>query len=109
MSKGETRPRSRYAAFRAAVPAAEAEAELRCVGVIRRAADTDWKAVAWWLARKNPERWGYERRHRVAVQSGTGVIVVPGAQDIDAWQQAAVEQQRQLHERVRELDGEHTH
>jgi transposase len=37
---------------------ADAENEARLVLLILRAAQHDWRASAWWLERRYPERWG---------------------------------------------------
>jgi hypothetical protein len=50
------------AAFRDAVEKAEAEAEMHCVTIIRKAADENWTAAAWWLERKFPDNWGRRER-----------------------------------------------
>lgn len=47
-----------FAAYRAAIKAAECTAEARAVAVIVDAMLTDWKASAWYLERKNYKRWG---------------------------------------------------
>jgi transposase len=38
--------------------ATDALSEARAVVLILRAAQTDWRASAWWLERRWPERWG---------------------------------------------------
>ena len=43
---------------RAAGPeATDALSEARAVVLILRASQRDWRASAWWLARRRPERW----------------------------------------------------
>lgn len=50
--------RARVEQARAAGPqATDALFEARAVVLILRAAQTDWRASAWWLERKHPERW----------------------------------------------------
>ncbi len=46
-----------YADFYAEVLEAERAAEVRALGVIQQAAKRDWKAAAWFLERKHPERF----------------------------------------------------
>ena len=47
-----------YAAFAAAVRRAEAETAARNVAVIQKAAaEGNWRAAAWWLARRFPSEW----------------------------------------------------
>ena len=58
--------RERIGRARAATPeSTEATTEARLVVLLLRAAAHDWKAAAWWLERKHPERWATTR-------SGTG-------------------------------------
>lgn len=47
-----------FASFGDAVTAALAEAELRDLARIDRAAETQWQAAAWKLERRNPKMWG---------------------------------------------------
>ena len=50
--------RARVEQARAAGPqATDALSEARAVVLILRAAQTDWRASAWWLERRWPERW----------------------------------------------------
>ena len=53
-AEGET---TEYAAFHKDVLEAEQAAEVRALGVIQQAANRDWKAAAWFLERKFPERY----------------------------------------------------
>ena len=53
--------------FLAAVQRAEAEARLRMVGIIAKAAVNTWQAAAWFLERREPEHWG--RRDRLDVHT----------------------------------------
>jgi transposase len=51
--------RARVEQARAAGPeSTDAMTEARAVVLILRAAQTDWRASAWWLERRWPERWG---------------------------------------------------
>jgi hypothetical protein len=47
-----------FAEFRNSVEGALAEAELRDLARIDRAAETQWQAAAWKLERRNPKKWG---------------------------------------------------
>lgn len=47
----------RYPEFSDAVAKAEADAEIRNVAVIQRAAEATWQAAAWWLERKMKADW----------------------------------------------------
>ncbi len=48
--------------FADAVEKAEADAELRFVGVIAKAAPASWQAAAWWLERRHHEDYGRHDR-----------------------------------------------
>lgn len=47
-----------YAGFSDAVEKALAEAEIRDLARIDKAADAHWQAAAWKLERRNPKMWG---------------------------------------------------
>ncbi len=53
----EGRTETRYASLFRAVALAEAQAEAAGVMRIRAAAQEDWRAEAWYLERRYPERW----------------------------------------------------
>lgn len=55
-----------YVEFSNAVEKALAEAEVRDVAIIGKAATENWQAAAWRLERKFPERWG--RKDRFALE-----------------------------------------
>lgn len=51
-----------YRSFCAAIKQARAEAEIRAVALIQKAAqDGTWQASAWYLERSHPDRWGRKR------------------------------------------------
>lgn len=54
--------RTRYPAFGDAAERAAAAAEIHALAVISAASATDWRAAAWWLERRHPERYGRGRR-----------------------------------------------
>jgi hypothetical protein len=58
---GEPRDRP-YRELRERVETARAEAELRLVAQVGRAASRSWHAAAWLLERQYPERWGKPSR-----------------------------------------------
>lgn len=58
LRRGAREETGEYAEFTRAVRLAQAEAEAEGVSAIQAAARSDWKAVAWLLARLAPERWG---------------------------------------------------
>ena len=49
--------REPYTEFCDALEAAEAEIEKNVVIAVIAAAKKDWKAAAWWLERRHPNRW----------------------------------------------------
>jgi transposase len=55
------------AAFSDAVEKAQAEAQMRDIKIIAKAAELQWQAAAWKLERKHPEMWGRRDRHDVRV------------------------------------------
>lgn len=44
--------------FRESVTRARVEAKLSMVALVRAAAVTDWRAAAWWLARRHSDEYG---------------------------------------------------
>jgi hypothetical protein len=69
-----------YRQFRQAVEKAKADAEVRDVALIDKAAhDGSWQAAAWKLERKFPNKWGRVNRTEISGPDGAAVKV-----DIDA-------------------------
>ncbi|RKH77001.1 hypothetical protein D7X99_33115 [Corallococcus sp. AB032C] len=62
LRKGARAKSGIYKDFHDAVEKALAESEVRDVMLIANAATTDWKAAAWRLERKFPDRWGRKER-----------------------------------------------
>jgi hypothetical protein len=58
LEQGEAEREGRFRELYTAARRAEAEAELRHVALVDRAAQSDWRASAWWLPRRYPERYG---------------------------------------------------
>jgi hypothetical protein len=57
-ARGAAEDSGPYHELERAFERAEAEAELRQVALIARAAQSEWRAGAWLLSRRAPERWG---------------------------------------------------
>jgi transposase len=47
-----------YREFFEGLKKADAEAEARAIEAIMQAAETDWRAAAWWLERTRPHKYG---------------------------------------------------
>jgi hypothetical protein len=69
--KGEEDGKGRFFDFSEAIKRAEAEAEAKRVEMILKAGGLggDWKANAWYLERKYPDRWGKVDRLEAHVKS----------------------------------------
>jgi len=91
LQKGETAKskRSIYRQFWQAVKKAEAEAAIRNVAIVQKAAQETWQAAAWWLERRYPEEWGRKDQLRLgnADDDGLKIQIVKvdagGGQDAD--------------------------
>jgi transposase len=57
LAKGRRQRRGKFRAFLAAIKKAEADAVVRNVAIIQKAAGRTWQAAAWWLERKRSEDW----------------------------------------------------
>lgn len=67
LKRGRDRPDSVYGALVEQVELAVAEAEVRDVALIAKAADDGvWQASAWRLERRYPDRYGRRTRHDVS-------------------------------------------
>lgn len=75
----------RSPAFREAIAAASARVELRCLQIINEAMVKDWRAAAWFLERRFPERWG--NRQQVDVAHGGEIVF----RVVDDWRGSAIE------------------
>jgi transposase len=62
----------KFVDFSNAVKRAQADSEMRDLGLIGLAAATNWTAAAWRLERKHPERWGRRERHDVNLTGTLG-------------------------------------
>ena len=70
MNRGKDGKSGLYVEFVDAVENAKAQAEIRDVALIERAAKVTWQAAAWMLERKFPDRWG--RREKVELTGKDG-------------------------------------
>jgi len=61
--------------FYEAVKIAQARAEVRNVAIIETAAPRNWQAAAWWLERKNYDRWGRKERTELVGEGGGPVLL----------------------------------
>ena len=55
---GEQAQTGLFRDFYEAIRKAEAQAQVRNVAIVQRAANTQWQAAAWWLERKHADEWG---------------------------------------------------
>jgi hypothetical protein len=65
MKRGARATRGLYRDFYLAVQKASSDAETRALAIVNKAAPEDWRAAAWFLERKSPERWGRREHHEV--------------------------------------------
>lgn len=68
MGRGKEEPDRPEAKFRQAVIEAEKAAEVRAVGLIMSAAQSDPKHAEWWLSHRWPERWADQERKRIRAE-----------------------------------------
>lgn len=57
MERGNNARSGLFFDFFEAVKKAEADAEVRNVAIIQKAAEKNWQAAAWWLERRKPDDW----------------------------------------------------
>lgn len=66
-----------FVEFLNSVEKALAEAEVRDVILIGKAAEVNWQAAAWRLERKFPDRWGRRERQRPEErETGAKVVII---------------------------------
>lgn len=92
-----------YWEFFVAVTRAEAEAEVRDVTRIVKAGERDWRAVAWRLEHRNPDRWG---RQAIHVDHDLSDTAVTRGVDLVRKLRADPEQRRALDCIARGLEGD---
>lgn len=51
-----------YKQFLHSIKKAESYAEAAAVERIRKAGEDNWQALAWWMERKHPDKWGRKQR-----------------------------------------------
>ena len=52
---------------------AEAEAEVRNVAIVQKAAEKQWQASAWMLERRHPGRWARNDKQRIEMKAEVDV------------------------------------
>ena len=57
------------------VTQARAQAEMRNVLRIQKAADESWQAAGWWLERSFPQRWGRHQKVELSGSNGGAINV----------------------------------
>ena len=66
MKRGkESKRRNKYKIFYNEVTQAHAISEAIALSIISKAAEIDWRASAWWLERRYPEKWGKPKIKKV--------------------------------------------
>lgn len=76
LKRGNKYPGTIYAEFVEAVHEATAQAEMRDVLAVSKAAAEDWRAAAWRLERKYPKRWGTVSRAEISGPNGGPIQTV---------------------------------
>ena len=80
--KGEAQEKGEFSEFLDALRKAEAEAVITNVGVITRAAqDGDWRAAAWFLEHKYPDKWARVEK-RADHEQGVTIIFSDEVKDV---------------------------
>lgn len=78
----------KYAEFKDKVEQAQAEAEIRDVMIISKAAQESWQAAAWRLERKFPDKWGKKEKSNVELTGKDG-----GPVELEGGKEQAIIQQ----------------
>lgn len=68
LQRGEATTRGEYFEFFESVQRAIAQAEIASVTKIKAAEKEDWRAAAWMLERRHPDRWASTQRIRLEVE-----------------------------------------
>lgn len=102
LKKGaRSKTNNKFRRFSDAIEKALADAEVRDVLLIGKAAEKEWTAAAWRLERKFPRKWGRMERHELTGAEGGPIEVAPG---ID-WSKLPVEKRKQLKSLIDEARG----
>lgn len=73
-----------YREFLEAVESARAQAEIRSVALIQKAAqDGTWQAAAWFLERSHPQRWGRIQRTEISGPDGGPIATTVDVSEIE--------------------------
>jgi hypothetical protein len=88
-----------YTRFRDEVRKAQAWAEARDVVIVKKHADKNWRAAAWLLERKYPQRWG-RRKHQKKGKVPAKPVVSP----VNISPEHTPMEDRMLHEHPRYYD-----
>jgi len=81
--KGESESSGEYVEFLDALWRAEAEAVIKNVDVITKAAqDGDWRAAAWFLEHKYPDKWARVEKRADHDQQGVTIIFSDEIKDV---------------------------
>jgi len=59
--KNSNHPKNKYRKFQEAVEQAMAWSEARNVALITKLSEENWRAAAWMLSRKHPDKWGKKK------------------------------------------------
>ena len=99
---GEKAKSGKYYEFCNAIKKAEQEAEARLVAQWQKHMPEDWKAIATFLERRHPERWG-KREKQTLEHTGKDGGPIETSQKIDL-SALSTEELRQLEQIARKLD-----
>jgi hypothetical protein len=71
----QERPKKIILELKDTVARARAEAEMRNVTKIQKAADDSWQAAAWWLERSHSKKWGRQQKVELSGADGGAINV----------------------------------
>ena len=76
MNKGEEQEGTEFSDFLEAIKKAESAAELRLVQEWQKHIPNNWQAIATFMERRYPDRWGRRERRDVNVSGEMGIKIV---------------------------------